>query len=757
VSDKQQAVSVPQEAMYLTWQDEKTKAAAMHEVGKALARSEPILRSHGSNIWLDVAPQNISVRDDFNRRDYEAFRRRDMLPSKPKDVIAACMQAYNNVGIVRNVVDLMGDFATQGIDLVHPNERIEKWWKEWFRRVRGKERSERFLNILYRTGNVIIRRHTVKLPASVEGEMRRAQAAPDMDVPRPPKLSKREIPWRYTFLNPLSVEVIADDLTMFVGQEDFQYAVVVPQTLARKVKEPKTAAERAMVSRLPESVRAAIASGDRQIPLDPLKVRGYYYKRDDWQTWANPMVNAILADLQVLQKLKLADLAALDGAISCIRVWKLGSEKHKIMPGPAAINRLAEMLCNNVGGGVMDLVWDFAIDLKETSTDVHRFLGNSKYEPTLTAIYAGLGIPPTLTGAATQGGFTNNYISLKTLTERLQYGRDVLQSFWEQEVREVQETMGFRFPASLVFDRMTLSDEAAEKKLLIDLADRDLISIETIQERFGETPEIEDVRVRREARRRETGLIPPKAGMFHDPQMDYGLKKIFATTGVVSPSEVGLELDEQKKGEQSLVDMQGEQADKQAKTQMQATQQQNDHQFRTEKMQLKHGVHPNQLQMQQVKMGGVKTGAPGRPKNAKDSGPRKKKVVQPRTSAVFFETMAWAENAQSRIGEIAGAAYLNSLGKKNLRQLTDEEGRAFEDYKFHLLCKMEPGSVVDEQVVSRLSAEDISMPTQVVELVKAAVSRHVEQNGGKQPPIEVLRRYRSGAYAFWKGEFDFED
>jgi hypothetical protein len=58
------------------------------------------------------------------------------------------------------------------------------------------------------------------------------------------------------------------------------------------------------------------------------------------------------------------------------------------------------MLCNNVGGGVMDLVWGPEIDLVETKTDVHHFLGQTKYEPVLTAIYAGLGIPPTLTGAS---------------------------------------------------------------------------------------------------------------------------------------------------------------------------------------------------------------------------------------------------------------------------------------------------------------------------------------------------------------------
>ena len=46
-------------------------------------------------------------------------------------------------------------------------------------------------------------------------------------------------------------------------------------------------------------------------------------------------------------------------------------------------------------------------------------LGSEKYTSVLNSIYAGLGVPPTLTGMATNGGgFTNNFISLKTLVER---------------------------------------------------------------------------------------------------------------------------------------------------------------------------------------------------------------------------------------------------------------------------------------------------------------------------------------------------
>ena len=139
---------------------------------------------------------------------------------------------------------------------------------------------------------------------------------------------------------------------------------------------------------------------------------------------------------------------------------------------------------SNPGGGSFDLIWGPELDFKESGTNVHQFLGSTKYEPVLNNIYAGLGVPPTLTGSATSSGFTNNYISLKTLVQRLEYGREVLRSFWEKEIEIVQKAMGFRLPAKVMFDRMVLSDESSEKALLIQLVDRGIISYETIQERF---------------------------------------------------------------------------------------------------------------------------------------------------------------------------------------------------------------------------------------------------------------------------------
>ena len=87
---------------------------------------------------------------------------------------------------------------------------------------------------------------------------------------------------------------------------------------------------------------------------------------------------------------------------------------------------------------------------------------------------------------------------------------------------------------------MSLSDESSEKQLLIQLADRDIISHETVLERFKEIPAVEKVRLG-EGGDREVDRIPPKASPFHNANQKLDLEKMEKQT----------ELNDKKKESQS--------------------------------------------------------------------------------------------------------------------------------------------------------------------------------------------------------------
>lgn len=663
---------IPENA-YVTWGDAdlNDKREALKEASRSLDEFSGIERTAANNGRYRLDFSNLdgptSGRPGLTRSDYDYFRPEEAVPNQIKHIFRQSDVIYNRVGLVKNVIDLMGDFASQGIRLVHPNKRIERFYRNWFHKVRGEERSERFLNNLYRIGNVVINRQTAKISVKTADQMYKATANPDMIINyEASPVERREIPWKYTFIDPACVDIIGGSLASFVGNK--MYAITLPATLRKIINRPKNEAERNIISQLPEAIIEA-AKSKKPYMLDPNKTLVFHYKKDDWKSWAYPIVYSIMDDINIIEKLKLADLAALDGAISNIRIFKLGSLDHKIAPTPAAASKLSNILQNNVGGGTMDLVWGPDIELIESKTNVHQFLGEAKYAPHLNSIYAGLGIPPTLTGTFGAAGTTNNFISLKTLTQRLQYGRRVLTAFWQQEIQLIQKAMGFKLPAKIEFDRMDLSNEDAEKALLIQLADRNIVSDELVQHVFGFDPDTEKTRLNRENRDRNSNRMIKKAGPWHDPQFDNALRKIALQIGLAAPSQVGLELGKKKNGEKTSVEM---------------------------KM-ANNPPKPNVPSEQ------TPPGQPGegRPKNSNDTTPRKQRDFKPQTGASL---QLWAMEAQEKISELLNPYLLDFYAKKNMRSLSSEEYEEAENIRTKVFFSLEPFEAINEEsVLSKLN------------------------------------------------------
>jgi len=469
-------------------------------IGPAI--SNEVVDAYGSfssgsrRTFIDIE-NSTSVRPSYNKNDYYSFRPNEAPPAKQKDKIKRCMEAYKHVGIVRTIIDLMSDFAGQGIELVHQRPEIDKFIKEWFIKVKGPERSERFLNTLYKCGTAIMKRQYGTISVN-DTELNRAK--------------NKRIPLNYTVLNPLVVEVKNPVMALYRGK--YEYVIKTPAYF-NNVQDGFLGTE------VGQESMNLLSQPIIELKQEDLSV--YHYKKDDWELWGDPIISPILDDLVMYEKMKLADMSALDGAISNIRLWTLGilDGPNSILPTKTSINKLRNVLAGNTGGGTIDLIWGPELKFQESATQVYKFLGTEKYGPVLNSLYAGLGVPPTMTGMADAGGgYTNNFVSLKTLLDRLQYGRELLTDFWMKEIKILSKEMGFRELPKIRFDHMTLNDESSEKNLLIQLVDRNMISVETLQERFKEDPVIEKYRIDRERSDREANKMPKQASPYHDPQMD---------------------------------------------------------------------------------------------------------------------------------------------------------------------------------------------------------------------------------------------
>lgn len=753
----------------------------------ALGQIEPIM--YGCNTGFPLGNRTVSRNADLTT-EYEMFQPIQNLPRKQREMIRACMNAYSRIGLLRNVIDMMSSFGCQGIQIMHPAKSREKIYKSWWNRVQGPQRSERFLNGLYKAGNVVVKKTVAKLTAADIRDLQRSYAdtGPDADYERAPRIGRNEIPVSYTFLNPSLIETAGGDLATFLGHP--VYVMRIPNFIITMVTTPKGPSEEKLVADLPAYIRNAVKAGEKFVKLDNDKLAVYHYMKDDWQQWAMPITYSILDDLVLYHMMKRADMSALRGAISHIRLWILGNLEHGIQVGPAMYDKLQQMLQSNVGGGAMDLLWDAAIDLKETSTDVAKFLGSEKYEPVLRSIYAALGIPASLTGSSPGGaGFTNNAISLKTLIERLQYGRELLTDFWNKELKVLQEAFGDAHPAQISFDNMSLYDEAAEKMLWFQMYDRQLVDDATMQEKFGLVPEIIQMRVKREETQRKNGKKPPRAGAFHDPQSDHELTKIALQQGTLAPTEAGVEKLPKAPNDKSILDVQTEQAAKDRKLQQQQQEAQNE--MNKQKLQqgddlhnqqLQHNEQEHQLKMKHMdtehkamlpikkdalkkkttlQLQNQKKGVPGqgRPKNSKDTQKRKQKRVVPNVKA--FEVYQWAKEAQKGIAVACNSVFLAAREKKNLRSLTTAQSEELEEFKFRVLCMVPPlleDSELGETIAAALDGE-ATLPLPEIgeadscyrDLLAAYTARK-----GVSPSIDERRDMQASAYAAWQSAMVYD-
>ena len=243
--------TAPSEQAYVCWgEDLASKESALKQTSECLSEygmSHSTAGYRGAlNDYSNLLP-SISGKPGLTRSGYDYFRPNEAIPTDIKLIIRHADSIYQRVGLVKNVIDLMADFGVQGIKLVHKNKRIERFYRKWFKKIKGKERSERFLNNLYKTGNIVINRQTAKISLKTSENFFRANASPDTteldtdDV----SVEKREIPWRYTFIDPFYVNVSAGSLSSFVGQK--RYELIIPASLRRTINAPKTDSEKLII------------------------------------------------------------------------------------------------------------------------------------------------------------------------------------------------------------------------------------------------------------------------------------------------------------------------------------------------------------------------------------------------------------------------------------------------------------------------------------------------------------------------------
>lgn len=441
--------------------------------------------------------------------------------------MAMAVEAYKGFGIIKNVIDLMCNFASEGVKVIHPRPAVQKFYERWFEATDIQGRVKDILRYYYKYGNVFIYTSNGKIDATTYNKMKKSVGKDEegiskdsdiKDVNNPhevEKFSDRQIPWRYTLLNPFQMDIVG---TKYFGESRWVFIpdIETSEEIKRKdiYKYDTTDVLDETKVNLPPEFKKANKKKD-YIPLDPMKLATLHYMKDDHEDWADPMVWPVMNDVLYKQQLRSMDMSVTNSIINAITIFKLGSIKDGYVATEKQVKKLAEMLRTPTYSH--NIVWNDAISMETSYPPVDKILSQDKYKSVDRDILAGLGVPSILVSGSEGGSFSNAFLQVRALLERLEDGRNAVMRWLNAQLRLVARTMGHREIPTVKFGHMSLRDEQAEKQLIVQLLDRNIISAERVHEIFDVETNIEIERLRREKELSEKEGVFTKFGPFREP------------------------------------------------------------------------------------------------------------------------------------------------------------------------------------------------------------------------------------------------
>lgn len=453
---------------------------------------------------INTVANGVSARSYFTTEDFLYQRPEYDFGKDFSKIINMCRKTYFSTSIVRQVIDLQVDFVVDGFDLEHKQIEVERFFKAFLEKTKFKDAASEFTKHLLLEQNTIVRRVTANLTKAAQERWIEIAAKADVKIKRANRknhYNKTEIPVRYVFIDPAVTFWKKGDALGILPSSGLFYKI--DRATVTKIRKGITDGS-ILTNNLPSEFRSQLNSPsfgnkDVEVPLDMEKTYVAHLKKDSWDDWAVPSLYSVFSDILLKQKLKQADAAAIDGIIKPIRLWKLGDHNKEIYPSPGAFTKLQTILESNTGGGSLDVIWDSMIEMEEFYPPVENILGPEKYAQVDKDILIGLGVPEVLLGGD-GSNFSNSFIQLKTLVEKLKDVRDILLDWINKELSIICKSLDIQERPIVKFSNMIMHDENVYRQLLIQLSDRNLISNRTLLQKFDENIDIELERTKKETK-----------------------------------------------------------------------------------------------------------------------------------------------------------------------------------------------------------------------------------------------------------------
>lgn len=412
------------------------------------------------------------------------------------EMVRLCQLAYFNNGTVGNVIDIMQEFSSAGLDFISTKKASKEAIFTWSDAVGLRGFIDQIFLEYYRSGNVIIYRFEGALPALIQGGG--MSIAPNT-----------KIPVRYTLLNPANIKV------SFGLFGNVSYQIVIPAVEVQKLLEALKKDPEA-VSSYPAEFKEILSQNvgrrgtqDAMVTLNPDNLITLFRKKQPYECYAVPFLARVLDDIDFKRELRNMDRAISRVVARMLIHVKIGKDDK--FPSKASIDNISNMLANPSTSTY--LVTDHMVDIAQHFPDVASMLDPRKYEAVNRDILQALGISAAATGDGA-GSFSNNFLGIKVLVERIQDGRSqVMDSFLIPEVNRVAKALRLKVDIIPNILGVDLNDEKEWAKIYSRLGELGVFSpqsvIESIRDRRLPTY-TEEVERQGEAKElRDKGLFQP--------------------------------------------------------------------------------------------------------------------------------------------------------------------------------------------------------------------------------------------------------
>ena len=383
------------------------------------------------------------------------------------------------------IIELMKTLAMQGFHNQHPDQKTTTWFNQWCERVNMDKILGWIFLDYFRTGNVLVWREMGPFKQLEIDRYDYAIAA------KKNTWTKKQIPLAYTVFNPLCIQVEECN-----GDLD-KLSMVSEQILWRNNREVFSKIEQSLMDPHQDSLQRILRM------------------RQPYEPYGHIMMERAFGALHEKNKLRQMDLSTVNSMINQLVKVTIGN--NEFPAGPRQLKSLADAF-KNVGKS-QTIFWNHTLDIEILHPD-SKILNKDKYDRVDEDIRNAFGISEILMGNGGKIPFAAAYISLKSFLANIQDARNEIKMWLKGQYEDIAEALEFDSYPEPEFDTLSLTDEVAEKGLVLQAFDRGLCSFEEAQTKLGFSAKLEKARKEKELPLIEKGVLVAPASPYHTAQQN---------------------------------------------------------------------------------------------------------------------------------------------------------------------------------------------------------------------------------------------